>query len=622
MEVLKCVCLLVCAFVVAQVEGKKTYADMFAHKHVGKKFPIPFPIPGWDPDSIPWDDKLYPPMKPELQRKRGPAPTVRLTSDSPAMNGSSITFTAAIEHAPCTKVGANGDVVNDEHCEDGMEASANGSWMDDYGFGKCMNLKRCNVFPDGKPFPQSNDWRRKGYVYVWHTMGQYFETCDGQSSHLTLNTSGWTMGAGVMEVLVYRKRETRKYAPMATDSHVFFITDKIPIAVNMTQKLAVNLTEKNVFVRGSDVVFQVNVHDPSNFLKTADAVDFIWDFHDGNQLVTHSNVATHAYRSLGNVTVKLTVEAAFRTPCPPPTPTPMHITVPPTQAPTAPPATHAVTSKMETTPQATTAPPPAPTTPAVPVTTAYVTDPLPTDPFVTAGVTGTLPPMVTPTIGGSTMPPMFHKERSNSECFRYMYGTFVDEINIIEPLPNMLQSEPPSRIVEVSADKVTNSTVNFLVTYLGSDPTSACTVVSDATCHQVKSIKCDDVPMVPLGCQVILRRTFHEPGTYCVNIILEDSKSRSLATTTVTIDKSTKQASKSSRAAEVVLSSSAVLVAIFAFIAFMVYKRYKVYRPVRRSLVEDAEESPKVGGHMERLKAALFPTNEERSRLLTDRRPL
>lgn len=39
------------------------------------------------------------------------------------MNGSSITFTAAIENAPCTKEDANGDLVYDQHCEDGMEAS-------------------------------------------------------------------------------------------------------------------------------------------------------------------------------------------------------------------------------------------------------------------------------------------------------------------------------------------------------------------------------------------------------------------------------------------------------------------------------------------------------------------
>ena len=50
------------------------------------------------------------------------------------------------------------------------------AWMDDYGFGKCTDVKLCNVFPDGKPFPQSNDYRRKGYVYVWHTMGERMST--------------------------------------------------------------------------------------------------------------------------------------------------------------------------------------------------------------------------------------------------------------------------------------------------------------------------------------------------------------------------------------------------------------------------------------------------------------
>lgn len=96
--------------------------------------------------------------------------------------------------------------------------------------------------------------------------------------------------------------------------------------MNISQKHPANITDKNVFVRGSDVIFNVQIHDPSSYLKTADAVDFIWDFRDGNQLVTHSNVATHVYNTLGNVTVKLLVEASFRVPCPPPTPTPMHFT--------------------------------------------------------------------------------------------------------------------------------------------------------------------------------------------------------------------------------------------------------------------------------------------------------
>lgn len=130
------------------------------------------------------------------------------------------------------------------------------SWLDDYGFGKCPDVKKCNVFPDGKPFPQSNDWRRKSYVYVWHTMGggglgplqvllfakaakmtlcflsppvvpgQYYETCDGSSSSVTVNTTNIPLGAEVMEVMVYRKRERRKYSPLTVDNAVFYVTGR------------------------------------------------------------------------------------------------------------------------------------------------------------------------------------------------------------------------------------------------------------------------------------------------------------------------------------------------------------------------------------------------------------
>ncbi|MEQ2163038.1 hypothetical protein GOODEAATRI_026117, partial [Goodea atripinnis] len=54
-------------------------------------------------------------------------PKVRLTSDSPALNGSCITFTAKLEYPPCQKEDANGDLVWDEHCEDGTELEASGA---------------------------------------------------------------------------------------------------------------------------------------------------------------------------------------------------------------------------------------------------------------------------------------------------------------------------------------------------------------------------------------------------------------------------------------------------------------------------------------------------------------
>lgn len=68
-------------------------------------------------------------------------------------------------------------------------------------------------------------------------------------------------------------------------------------------------------------------------------------------------------------------------------------------------------------------------------------------------------------------------------------------------------------------------------------PTSACTIVSDPSCTQVRNIMCNDVP--PLSeCKVHLTRRFLEPGTYCVNITLENSSSLTLTSTTITINKS------------------------------------------------------------------------------------
>uniref|UniRef100_A0A8C1UDY2 Glycoprotein (transmembrane) nmb n=1 Tax=Cyprinus carpio TaxID=7962 RepID=A0A8C1UDY2_CYPCA len=395
----------------------------------------------------------------------------------------------------------------------------------------------------------------------------------------------------------------------------------IPLSVNISQKHAASIADKNVFVRGSNVIFNVQIHDPSNYLKTADAVDFIWDFRDGNQLVTHSNVATHAYNTLGNVTVKLLVEASFRVPCPPPTPTPMHFTQAHTM-PTLPPGTHAFTSKMETTKgemtPVITSPSPT-TTPRVSTTAAPTTEPLQTDSEVTS-ITATAVPEVSSTYNKPTSPPMIRKTHfKESDCFRHMYGSFEGEIIIIEP-PPALQNLPANQILKVSADKVTNTSVNFMVTCSGSVPSVACTIVTNSACREVKNIVCEDVAPYGEGCKISLTRIFQTPGNYCVNITLGLPGGLALATTTsVKIGNSPDTNSpKSSHVAEVVLSSSAVLISIFAFIAVMVYKRYKVYRPVRRSVLDDAERDAG-NWSLSKLRVALFSADEERSHLLTER---
>ncbi|XP_034401923.1 protein QNR-71 isoform X2 [Cyclopterus lumpus] len=624
MEALRYVFLLICACFICQADGRKTYGDMFPHKHVmpGKSpYPIP-PIPGWDPDTNPWDDYLYPPLNPkpkELMHHKG-KPKVHLTSDSPALNGSNISFTAKLEYPPCQKEDANGDIVWDEHCEDANGQVRSGdvyNLYNDYGFGKCTDMKKCNVFPDGKPFPQSSDWSRKSYVYVWHAMGQYFETCDGSSSSLTINTTNIPLGAEVIEVMVYKKRERRKYSPLTTDNTIFYVTDKIPVAVSISQKAAVNQSE-NVFFRGEDVVFKVQLHDPSGYLKTAAAIDYIWDFRDGNQLVTHRNVTTHAYSTLGSMNVKLVVEAAFPVQCPPTSATPTQWSATssaPTEAPTPPlPGTHSMTVKMETTqvPPSTSQPLPSSSSSPTAVTTGLpTTEPL--SPTVANATPGSNP---------TTLAWLRTRNLNGNECYRYAFGTFMGNITIVEP-KHKLTSQSNSRIEDVSVARVTNTDINFLVKCMGNIPTSACTIVSDPTCTQVRSIVCDDVPPSS-ECEVHLRRTFPEPGTYCINITLENSRSLTRTSTTVTINKSQDTpVSMTSHTVEVVLSSTAVLVAIFAFVAYLVCKRYKVYRPIRKSLLEDASGGHAgAGGRMVRLREALFPASEESHYLLTERRPV
>lgn len=74
--------------------------------------------------------------------------------------------------------------------------------------------------------------------------GQYYETCDGSSSSVTINTSNIPLGAEVMEVMVYRKRERRKYSPLTNDNSVFFVTggDRVTLYIRCHLSKCINRT--------------------------------------------------------------------------------------------------------------------------------------------------------------------------------------------------------------------------------------------------------------------------------------------------------------------------------------------------------------------------------------------
>lgn len=100
--------------------------------------PLPsfFPKAKWAHAPQRWVDSSFSPLNPffyvmnfiilNIHLSAG-KPKVRLTSDSPALNGSSVSFTAKLEYPPCQKEDANGNLVWDDHCEDGMDLEASGA---------------------------------------------------------------------------------------------------------------------------------------------------------------------------------------------------------------------------------------------------------------------------------------------------------------------------------------------------------------------------------------------------------------------------------------------------------------------------------------------------------------
>ncbi|XP_015213250.2 protein QNR-71 isoform X2 [Lepisosteus oculatus] len=579
-------------------------------------------LEGWSPDTNSWNEKLYPGFKQaDLRRGRGRSIVAHLTSDSPALAGSGITFTTTLQFPKCQKEDANGDLVFDRRCRDANGLVRAGgyvynwtSWIDDYGFGNCTDLSRCNLFPDGKPFPQRYDWRRRSFVYVWHTMGQYYQTCGGSVSSITLNTTNVTLGAGMMEVLVYHKRERRKYSPAATADGIYFVTDKIPLVVNISQKVDRNSSD-NVFVKGSDIVFTVQLHDPSHYLRKS-AVSYTWDFSDGNRLITHSPVATHAYSAAGNVTVKLTVKAAFPTPCPPPTPTPLGLTSTTPDPTTEVPTTSALTTEApattstETTPFVTSV---TPTTTTVASTTTAEPPTSPAESSSTAATEGTATPAfnstsaqtAAPAVPWSAGPALQH----GSQCLRYVYGSFEVELVIVDGV-TAVESIQSHVIEQLSPAQVANITVDFVVKCIGSIPTIACTLISDGTCRTLKGVACEDIAPSE-SCQLTLQRTFSLAGTYCVNVTLAHPASIAQASTHVTVGKVSE--SSSAQAAETVLIAGTVLVVLFSAVAFVLYRHSREYKLVSKPGQSRAEG---IVVSFRQVNSALLPGNEERNPLL------
>ncbi|XP_015092745.1 transmembrane glycoprotein NMB [Vicugna pacos] len=282
---------------------------------------------GWSSDENDWNEKLYPVWKRGDSRwknswKGGRVQAV-LTSDSPALVGSTLTFAVNLVFPRCQKEDANGNIVYEKDCRNDTDPSPDQyvyswmAWTEDSAWGNSSSHSRHDVFPDGRPFPHPRKWN---FVYVFHTLGQYFQKLGRCSVTVSINTANVSLGPQIMEVTVYR-RHRWAYVPIAKVKDVYVVTDQIPIFVTMSQKNNRNSSDET-FLRDLPIMFSVLIHDPSHFLNES-SISYKWNFGDNTGLFVSTNdTLNHTYVLNGTFSLNLTVQAAVPGPCPAPSPRP------------------------------------------------------------------------------------------------------------------------------------------------------------------------------------------------------------------------------------------------------------------------------------------------------------
>ncbi|XP_007944119.1 transmembrane glycoprotein NMB [Orycteropus afer afer] len=278
---------------------------------------------GWSSDENDWNEKLYPVWKRGDSRWKncwkGGCVRAVLTSDSPALVGSDITFVVNLVSPRCQKEDANGNIVYEKNCRNDTDLSPDPyvynwtAWTEDGNWGNGIDQSYYNVFPDGKPFPYPPGWKKWNFVYIFHTLGQYFQILGRCSVRVSINTANVTLGPQLMEVIVYR-RHRHTFVPIAKVKDLYVVTDQIPILVTMSQKNDRNSSDET-FLKDLPIKFDVLIHDPSHFLNES-AIKYKWNFGDNTGLfVSNNHISNHTYVLNGTFSLNLTVQAAVPGPC-------------------------------------------------------------------------------------------------------------------------------------------------------------------------------------------------------------------------------------------------------------------------------------------------------------------
>uniref|UniRef100_A0A8C3L710 Glycoprotein nmb n=1 Tax=Chrysolophus pictus TaxID=9089 RepID=A0A8C3L710_CHRPC len=286
-------------------------------------------IQGWSSDQNKWNEKLYPFWEDNDPRWKdcwkGGKVTTKLVTDSPALVGSNMTFVVTLQFPKCQKEDHDGNIIYQRNCTPDSPAQDQyvynwSEWIDNCSWENCTSNHSHNVFPDGRLFSHYPGWRRRNFVYLFHTSGHYYQTIGRSSAIFSVNTANITLGKHIMAVSIYRRGHST-YVPIARASTTYVVTDKIPLFVSMSQKHDRNISD-SIFIKDSPITFDVKIHDPSYYLNNS-AISYKWNFGDGSGLFVESSATTsHTFALQGNFTLNLTVQAIIPVPCKPVTPTP------------------------------------------------------------------------------------------------------------------------------------------------------------------------------------------------------------------------------------------------------------------------------------------------------------
>ncbi|CAL1608527.1 unnamed protein product [Knipowitschia caucasica] len=579
-----------------------------------------------------WNTRMYPAWRDGDPRFRncwrGGNVTFDLKNDAPTLTGAKVSFSINLNFPSNQTVLSDGTVVWAQNCTvDGQQFQA--------GQSVYPEAQGAAVFPDGTPIRGQR--RPQKYIYVWKTWGRFWQVADGPSSSLSISTENIPMGSYNMELVIYHQRGKDNFIPLGYASSMFAITDQVPFTISMSQVNDLNAQDQS-FIQNRAVAFSVNLHDPSQYLGSAD-LSFTWDFGDNTgTLISRERTVTHTYQSVGAFRPQVILMASIPT-CGVPTAvvpvdssaSPVVVVVSPAAVPDAeaPAVDTAVVPETDTTVDDANADATAdanaveaaveeaavvdteaaedvamvetvetedtvdtavaeaeatevadaeaaPATEEAEAAVEAEAEVVETEAEVEADNTVAATVAAEP-VAEAEVPLVIAKRQApelTADCTVYRYGSLATAVQVVQGIESV-EIVQVSNVVSLSTELEQNA-VDVTISCQGSLPSEVCTVVSDADCLTPVQTLCSAAAPSP-DCQLVLRQFFNETGVFCLNVSLTNDVS--LAVTSARVNVNTVSSGSPAGTAATVLGLMALACVLCC--AGLMYRRLKQYQPLQ-----------------------------------------